>query len=64
MWWFPFTKAPIVERVGRHYRRKSEQWTWELVELTETTAKLRGPGYGKGTMTVDRSEFQKDWVVA
>lgn len=63
MWWMPI-KDPLVERVGRQYRRKQEQWTWELVELTDDTAKLRGPGYGKGTMTIERAEFKRDWVLA
>jgi hypothetical protein len=62
MFWIP--KPALAERVGRHYRRKTDNWTWELVELTDATAKLRGPGYGKGTMTIDRSDFQKEWVLA
>ena len=63
MFWFPI-KPTLVVRVGCHYRRKDDRWTWELVELTDSTAKLRGPGYGKGTMTIDRTEFQKDWALA
>lgn len=67
MWWFPsYPARPIlVETVGRHYKRKAETLTWELVTLTEDTARLRGPGlYGKGFMTLERTEFQRDWVAA
>lgn len=67
MWHYMFpTKAPVTEAVGREYKRKGDTMTWELVEidLTADTIKLRGPGYGKGFMTIDRSEFQKSWVAA
>ena len=62
---FP-SKAPLVEAVGRQYRRKQDTMTWELVAIDTTadTVKLRGPGYGKGHMTISRTEFQKDWVAA
>jgi hypothetical protein len=34
------------------------------IDTTADTVKLRGPGYGKGHMTISRTEFQKDWVAA
>lgn len=67
MWQFMFpTKPAVIEAVGRQYKRKDETMTWELIAIDSTadTVKLRGPGYGKGFMTIDRSEFQKDWVAA
>lgn len=44
------------------YKKRGETLDWLLLTWTEESVRLQGPGTCKGYMSVDKDEFNRDWL--